>query len=237
MIDPERLIGGLLNGALEGNFGGKKKRKRSKRYSKSGFLGGNKGMVGMGLLGLAFAAYDHYSKTRTGGSSSSGPYTGGTPGGSAPPPPPAPSASPPPTHSVPPPPPGADIEDREQEALLILRAMVAAANADYSIDAEERQGILDKAQEAGLSPEEMKLIAEELDHPKGMADIVREVRTSQQAEEVYVASLLAIDVDTEAEIAYLKALAQRLKLNADTVKKWHDQLEISLDGPSTDVIH
>ena len=114
--------------------------------------------------------------------------------------------------------------------------MIAVANADYTIDSEEREGILRKAREAGLSEQEMSLIAEELDHPKGLADIAREVRSPQQAEEVYVASLLAVEVDTEAEKAYLKALAQRLDLSPMTVQKWCDQFEVSLDSPPKDVI-
>ncbi|MCA9412918.1 MAG: tellurite resistance TerB family protein [Candidatus Omnitrophica bacterium] len=230
MIDPERLIGGLLNSALGEGFG--RKKKRSKKRSKGGILGGDKALVGMGLLGLAFAAYDHYQQ-KSGGS-----FRPSAPGstGSSPPPPPAMSPPPPPGATTPPPPPDTEQEARESEALLILRAMIAAANADYTIDSEEREGILLKAREAGLSEQEMSLIAEELDHPKGLADIAREVRSPQQAEEVYVASLLAVEVDTEAEKAYLKALAQRLDLSPMTVQKWCDQFEVSLDSPPKDVI-
>lgn len=221
MIDPQRLIGGLLNGALDGNFGKKKKKgKHSKGFNAGSLLGGaNKAAIGMGLLGLAFAAMEHFQQKPGGGFGGGQPFPGTTPPGGGPSTPPPP----PPVSAGPPPPPPPSQAAREHEAMLILRAMVAAANADYAIDPEERENILTKAREAGLSEEEMRLVAEELDHPKSLADVVRAVQNPQQAEEVYVASLLAIDVDSEAEKAYLRALADRLKLPEETVARWNEQ--------------
>lgn len=224
MINPERLIGGLLNGALEGNFG-KKKKKKHRSSSLGGLLGNNKTAIGMGLMGLAFAAFEHFQKNQ--GTSGMGGFGfGGNPASTPPPPPPGARPTAPP-----PPPPGASpAESQEQEALLILRAMIAAANADYQIDQEERDGIIDKAREAGLSEEELELIAGELEHPVGLTDVVKAVQNPQQAEEVYVASLLAIDVDTEAEKNYLRALRDRLKLAPEVVQKWHTQLDLPLEA-------
>jgi uncharacterized membrane protein YebE (DUF533 family) len=119
------------------------------------------------------------------------------------------------------------VAEKEQEALLIVRAMIAAAHADYTIDPEERAGILDKAREGGLSPEELKLVERELEHPKNLAEIAASATTPQQAEEVYVASLIAIAIDSEAERAYLRSLRERLKLPAETVDRWHRQFDIS----------
>ena len=201
------------------------KKKKSKKYSQGSLLGGNKAMVGMGLLGLAFAAMEHFQQKSGSGFPGTPPPSGGLSfGGPAnvPPPPPAPGPG-----SVPPPPPIANIKDRQNEALLILRAMIAASHADYTIDAEERQRIIDKTKQAGLSAEEIALVAEELNHPKGLAEIARAVKNTQQAEEIYVASLLAIDVDSEAEKAYLRALAERLGLSPEIVHKWHEQFELS----------
>jgi uncharacterized membrane protein YebE (DUF533 family) len=43
--------------------------------------------------------------------------------------------------------------------------------------------------------------------------------------EVYAASLFAIDVDTEAEAAYMRQLAQGLGLNPTLVRELHASLE------------
>jgi uncharacterized membrane protein YebE (DUF533 family) len=47
------------------------------------------------------------------------------------------------------------------------------------------------------------------------------VRNPAQAAEVYAASLLAIDVDSEAERAYLRNLAAALRLDAGVVSFLH----------------
>jgi uncharacterized membrane protein YebE (DUF533 family) len=55
---------------------------------------------------------------------------------------------------------------------------------------------------------------------------VRDVPNQEVAIEVYAASLLAIEVDTPAEQAYLRALAQRLGLDAGTVQHVHQTLGV-----------
>ena len=51
--------------------------------------------------------------------------------------------------------------------------------------------------------------------------LVAAVPNEMVAAEVYTASLLAIDLDTEAEIAYLRRLAQALGLDGTTVARLH----------------
>ena len=46
------------------------------------------------------------------------------------------------------------------------------------------------------------------------------------AAEIYVASLLAIDVDTAAEKSYLAMLAARLNLAPELVTELHRQVEV-----------
>ena len=98
-------------------------------------------------------------------------------------------------------------------AHLLVRAMVAAANADGSISAEERNTIMSRLAKAGAGPDEYRAIEVELNDPPTMESILREVRDPDTAEQVYLASNLAIIVDTPAERAYLDYLSTRLGLS------------------------
>jgi uncharacterized membrane protein YebE (DUF533 family) len=60
--------------------------------------------------------------------------------------------------------------------------------------------------------------------PPDVNMLAQEARTPELAAQVYGASLLAIEVDTEAERDYLRRLAQALKLDAGTVQHLHTSL-------------
>ena len=96
---------------------------------------------------------------------------------------------------------------------LLIRAMIAAANADGVIDEEERNGILKKLETMDLTDQEHSFIVNELLSPAGLGDIVSQVNTPEMAKKVYTVSLLAIEVDTDAERTYMNTLAQQLSLN------------------------
>ena len=102
---------------------------------------------------------------------------------------------------------------RDEQALLLIRAMIAAANADGEISPGERQAILAKLDEAGAGPDERQVIEQELATPVSTDALVREVHDPQTAEQVYLASVLAIEPDSDAERSYLQYLAARLKLD------------------------
>jgi uncharacterized membrane protein YebE (DUF533 family) len=119
---------------------------------------------------------------------------------------------------------GAGEGARQTTAVLLIRAMIAAANADGVIDAQERSQILDKLKTVELSREEHQFIVHELLEPKELGDIIKAVDGMEMARQVYAASLLAITVDTPAEEEYLSALAGQLGLDVDTVQSIHQQL-------------
>ena len=112
------------------------------------------------------------------------------------------------------------IED--QRALLLIRAMIAAANADGEISPEERRTILAKLDQAGAGPEEHRVIEAELASPKSLDHVLREVKDEETAQQVYLASVLAIEPDSEAERTYLQYLATRLKLDPGQAKALQD---------------
>ena len=62
----------------------------------------------------------------------------------------------------------------------------------------------------------------ELRRPLDLAALVAEVPNEMVAAEVYAASLLAIELDTPAEAAYLRQLAQALRLDGATLSRLHE---------------
>jgi len=152
------------------------------------------------------------------------------PGMAGPPPPPGPGMAPPPPPrpaSIPAVPPPAPAAERTGEAVLLIRAMIAAANADGVIDAEERQRILERFRGADLSPEEQNFLAGELLSPATIDSLLADVRSAETARQLYAVSLLAISVDTEAERLYLRTLADRLGLSAGERDDIHARLGMS----------
>ena len=104
---------------------------------------------------------------------------------------------------------------------LLLKAMIAAAKADGEVDQDEMQRLVGRIDSDGITEEERQFVIDEMTRPLDVQDIVSEVRTPAVAAEVYAASILAIDIDTDAERQYLRSLAQALRLDAGTVQRLH----------------
>jgi uncharacterized membrane protein YebE (DUF533 family) len=113
---------------------------------------------------------------------------------------------------------------RQPDAVLLIRAMIAAANADGVIDVQERSRILEKLKSVDLSEEEHQFIVHELLEPKSIQEIAEAVNNPDFSQQVYAASIMAITVDTDAEKKYLSDLADRLGLDSRTVDSVHGQL-------------
>ena len=107
----------------------------------------------------------------------------------------------------------------DQKALLLIRAMIAAANADGQITAVERQRILGKLDEAGADVEDRRIVEQELQQPRSLDALLRDVTDPETAEQVYLASEMAIDAGSPAEKSYLQYLAARLNLPEDRVQE------------------
>ncbi len=109
-------------------------------------------------------------------------------------------------------------------ALILLQAMISAAKADGQIDGGEMQRIIGKLEEGGADGEARDFVLQEMRKPLDIDALVARVRTPALAAEVYAASLLAIEVDTPAEEAYLRQLAQKLRLDPIVTQHLHDSL-------------
>lgn len=103
----------------------------------------------------------------------------------------------------------------DDKALLLVRAMVAAANADGRIDEGERGRILSMLDQSGATEEERQILERELADPPSLEDVVAHARAGggELAEQVWLASHLAIRPDSPADHDYLDRLAAHLNLN------------------------
>jgi len=204
MFDSKKLLGGLLGDAMgKGSIG-------------SGF--GSKAAIGMGVLGMVWAAAEHFKEHGSLGDSARA-DTRNAPQQQAAQPPPPPgkqaAASPPPPPPAAPPQPNAPAGD--EAAVLLIRAMIAAAHADGELDAQERGRILDRLQALDLSDEEQTFLQRELQTPRSAEDIAAAAGPGL-APEVYAASLLAVEVDTPEEAAYMQRLQGLLGLDDRTAQ-------------------
>jgi uncharacterized membrane protein YebE (DUF533 family) len=102
---------------------------------------------------------------------------------------------------------------------LLLAAMISAAKADGTIDQDEMQKIIGKLGQ--VTPEEKQFVLEQMAAPVDLGALAGQVGGRAQAAQVYAASLLAIESDTEAEKAYLRELAASLGLDDGTVAQLH----------------
>ncbi|MCU0987090.1 MAG: tellurite resistance TerB family protein [Acetobacteraceae bacterium] len=139
---------------------------------------------------------------------------------SAPPPPPGPVGKPlpnpwasPAPKSPPPAPENEATGAEDEEALLILRAMISCAKADGTLDAAERAAISDQLDQAGLDQAARDLVLAEFARPASVAEIGAAVSDPVLAAQVYAAAFLAAGEVTAAERAWLEAFARAAGLD------------------------
>ncbi|MEM6740156.1 MAG: DUF533 domain-containing protein [Pseudomonadota bacterium] len=106
----------------------------------------------------------------------------------------------------------------EDNAKLMLRAMIQAAKADGEIDPDERTKLLDAL--GDVSAEERAFVEAELDAPVDVVGLAQDTAEQMRAQ-VYATSLMAIHVDNQREVAYLAQLAQALDLSPDVRDRMH----------------
>lgn len=110
--------------------------------------------------------------------------------------------------------PGPGAEDAE--ALLMIRAMIAAARADGAVDAEERARIAHQLDAAGLSAEDRDIVLADFDRPMTPEALAEAACDPMLAAQLYAAAFATAsasgDLVTE-ERAWLDALLRALRLD------------------------
>jgi uncharacterized membrane protein YebE (DUF533 family) len=114
-------------------------------------------------------------------------------------------------------------QKEEDTARLFLRAMIMATKADGQIDAAEKKRLLDHLDDA--TAEEMAFVEEQLRAPVDPQALAAETPAERKAQ-VYLMSIMAIDIDSVAEKHYLRDLGSALGLNPATVAAIHERLGV-----------
>lgn len=229
LVERARGLLGNVTGAIPGGFGGGVAGGVAAGAITSLLLGSKAGREFAGdalklgaaaaLGGLAYRAYNNYRAGQT---------VGGTAGGNAPAGAAVPTgASVPPVASAPAVPQAA----ANEHALVLVRAMIAAAMSDGIVDATEREAIVGRLAALGITAEEQSFLEAEIARPWSPAQFAASTHVPEQRAEIYLASSLAIDADTEAERAYLNYLAATLGLDAQLVAHLEDAVRQAKAGP------
>jgi uncharacterized membrane protein YebE (DUF533 family) len=205
MFNSNELLGQLLKSGLSGGFGLGRKRKRGGSLL-GGMSTGAKAQIGMGLVGVAIAAYEHFSKQKADVGGATVPYQPDMESRVT-----SPATGPGPKVATP-------------DATLLVQAMVAAAAADGMIDFTERAQMLQRATDAGFDEETKRFLEREIANPKSLAVIASSSRP-EIAADIYAASYSAITADTDAERVYLETLARRLGISEEARAEVHRQLD------------
>jgi len=98
--------------------------------------------------------------------------------------------------------------------LAVVRAMIAAAKADGSIDGVERERIFAEVEKLELDHEEKGFVFQALEGQSDPMAIAKLATNDSQKAELYLASRLVATPDTAAERAWLDALAHSLNMPA-----------------------
>lgn len=106
----------------------------------------------------------------------------------------------------------------ELAAALMLRAMVQAAMADGKLDDAESAKLMEHMADA--TEEELAFVTGLMDQPVDIASLVADVPDGMEAQ-VYLISVMAIDLDSRAEAQYLHDLASALGLDQASVNSIH----------------
>jgi uncharacterized membrane protein YebE (DUF533 family) len=112
-------------------------------------------------------------------------------------------------------------EQAEQHAGVLVRAMINAAKSDGKIDAAEQQKIIERL--GDVTPDEIAFVRQEFETPLNAQGFVRSVPRGME-QQVYVVSLMAIDLDHNAEAKYLHELAQGFGMQPEACNQIHQQL-------------
>ena len=118
-------------------------------------------------------------------------------------------------------PPAAPTRTQEDQAALLLRAMIQAAKCDGRIDQAEKQALTKHL--GDISREEARVLEEAFAAPVDIDALVEATPRGMEAQ-VYMMSLLGLDLDSQAEAQYLHGLAQKLGIDPKTANTIHQKM-------------
>ena len=114
-------------------------------------------------------------------------------------------------------------QDQEAMAGLMLSAMIQAAKSDGVVDEEERKRLLDNL--GDVSPQEREFVQRELQKPVDAGALAAMVPDGMQ-QQVYLMSVMGINLDNQKEAQYLHELAAAMNIGKNEVNAVHDHLGV-----------
>ena len=114
-----------------------------------------------------------------------------------------------------------DLDLKNEQAICLIRAMINAAKADGRIDQQEQNSIVERL--GDVSQDELNFLREEFGAKLDVREFAWSVPLGME-QQVYSLSLMAIDLDENAEAQYLHELAHGLRIAPETVNALHDRL-------------
>jgi len=115
--------------------------------------------------------------------------------------------------------------DQNAAAEVMLRGMINAAKSDGEIDQQEQEKILEHLGN-DVSQEEIDFVRNEFQQPLDVEGFIRSVPQGAE-QQVYLMSLLGIDLDSQAEAQYLDQLAKGMGISEQQANQIHAQLGVS----------
>ena len=112
---------------------------------------------------------------------------------------------------------------QEAVAALMLRAMIQAMKSDGKIDGAEEEKLMEHL--GDISLQERQFVNQELANPVDIKDLARQTPRGLEPQ-VYLMSLMAIDLDKQAEAQYLHDLATAMGLEREEVNAIHDHIDV-----------
>lgn len=116
-----------------------------------------------------------------------------------------------------------DETSAQHRGLLLIQAMIAAANADGHIDDDELKSVQEHLAELQLSEEDIAMMQSEFAQPLTPEQLAGQVDSTAAASEIYLLSALVVDEKNSAERDYLSRLATALRMPMDLVQRLEEQ--------------
>lgn len=110
---------------------------------------------------------------------------------------------------------------QDATAAVMLKAMLQAAKSDGRIDAAEKEALFKNLGDVGQ--DEMAFVNSVLEAPVDPQALAREVPAGSEAQ-TYMMSLMACDLDSDAEADYLNSFAVALGLEEAQVNQIHAEM-------------